>query len=122
MKLLLDMPVSQRTASWLRAEKHDVIHASDLGLAQASDEEILRRAKQEGRVVLTTDLDFPHLLSAMPAAEGPGIILIRLRHPTPQALQQRLEALFRMAAQIDVTRAISVLEENRVRVHRLPVH
>ena len=120
MKFLLDMPVSQRTAVWLRAEGHDALHVRDIGLARAADAHILQRAAQEGRVVITMDLDFPHLLSSL-SAEGPGVILIRLRRPSPNAIQEGLAVLFRTYAPVSLTGAIAVLEEARIRLHRLPI-
>ncbi len=110
----------KRTAAWLRAQGHDAVHAREVGLAQAEDEEILHRAAQEGRVVLTMDLDFPRLLFLMSAVE-PGVILIRLRSPTAAAIQRGLEALLSVYPTANVTQAIAVLEENRIRLHRLPL-
>lgn len=120
MKFLLDMPVPQRAASWLRSKGHDTLHARDVGLAQASDIEILRRAQQESRIVVTMDLDFPRLLSTL-SADGPGIILIRLQHPHLWAIQQRLEVLFKTVAEADLMHSIAVVEESYVRLHKLPI-
>ena len=58
MRFLADMGVSSRTVAWLRDNGHDAVHVRELGLQRASDAEILRKAAEDTRVVLTMDLDF----------------------------------------------------------------
>lgn len=76
MRFFVDMPLSPELAQWLRAEGHDAVHASDLFMHQSPDSEILHFAADEGRVIITADLDFPRLLAALGSA-GPGLILLR---------------------------------------------
>lgn len=76
MNFLVDMPVSPDLAAWLSQLGHDAVHASQIGLDRASDEVLIQGARQENRVVVTADLDFPRLL-ALTGAEGPGLILFR---------------------------------------------
>lgn len=76
MKVLLDMPVSASLLSVLEARGHEGVHAHQLGLDRAPDEDHLALARREQRVVITADLDFPRML-ALSAAEGPGLILFR---------------------------------------------
>lgn len=76
MKALLDMPVSASLLSVLEARGHEGVHASQLGLDRAPDQDLLALARREGRVVITADLDLPRML-ALSAAEGPGLILFR---------------------------------------------
>jgi len=120
MKFLLDMPVHQETAAWLNGLGHDAVHARDIGLSQAGDDRILQKALQEGRIVLTMDLDFPRLLS-LGSHEGPGVILIRLERPRPSEIHQRLETLFGSIHAEDLFHAITVIEETRIRIRKLPV-
>jgi predicted nuclease of predicted toxin-antitoxin system len=121
MRFLLDMPLSQRTAAWLRAQGHEVIHARDVGLSQSNDADILNRARQDKRIVVTIDLDFPHLLSIM-SLEDPGLILFRLRRPSQEVIQKQLTSLFKVVSEADLIRSIAVLEDSRIRLHRLPIH
>ncbi|HEY2012105.1 MAG TPA: DUF5615 family PIN-like protein [Bryobacteraceae bacterium] len=58
MKFLVDMPLSPELARWLRMEGHDAVHASDMALNEAPDQAILVTAANEGRVIVTADLDF----------------------------------------------------------------
>lgn len=63
MKFLIDMPLSPKLAVWLMQQGHDAVHALELGLARASDTEILERARRAQRMVVTADLDYPRLLA-----------------------------------------------------------
>ncbi|MFL4983662.1 MAG: DUF5615 family PIN-like protein [Xanthobacteraceae bacterium] len=51
----MDMPLSPALAQWLIDAGHEAIHVSDIGMARASDTEIVARAKREGRTVITAD-------------------------------------------------------------------
>jgi predicted nuclease of predicted toxin-antitoxin system len=76
VKFLVDMPLSPLFAAWLREQGHDCIHASELALHRASDSELMARAKQEARTIVTADLDYPKLL-ALAYAEEPSVIVFR---------------------------------------------
>jgi predicted nuclease of predicted toxin-antitoxin system len=70
------MPVTPQVVAYLEAAGHGAVHASSVGLALASDTQVLEVALGEGRVVVTADLDYPRLVATSKAA-GPGIILFR---------------------------------------------
>jgi predicted nuclease of predicted toxin-antitoxin system len=70
------MPLSPMLASSLRNWGHDAVHAAELGLARASDIDIVTLAKEEGRTIITADLDYPRLL-AVAGATNPSLILFR---------------------------------------------
>ena len=53
------MPLSPALSRWLTETGHDAVHASDISLHEASDVEIINRALQETRTVVTADLDYP---------------------------------------------------------------
>lgn len=59
MKFLVDMPLSPALARWLMKLNHDAVHASDLALSRATDAEIIARAKEDARTIVTADLDYP---------------------------------------------------------------
>jgi predicted nuclease of predicted toxin-antitoxin system len=74
LKFLVDMPLSPSLAAWLRDQGHDALHAAELGFNRAPDADIMARAKQEGRTIVTADLDYPRLL-ALAQATDPSLIL-----------------------------------------------
>jgi predicted nuclease of predicted toxin-antitoxin system len=61
MKFLLDQDVYGTTLRFLGDLGHDVIPVAQIGLAQASDEELLKTAQELGRIFVTRDRDFGSL-------------------------------------------------------------
>ena len=70
------MPVTPQAVAFLADLGHDAVHASAVGLATATDSEILAVARREQRIVVTADLDYPRLLAAHQTV-SPGIVLFR---------------------------------------------
>lgn len=64
MKFLADMGISPRVVEELRQKGHDAVHLAEQGLHRMVDGDILQKARQENRVLLTHDLDFGELLAA----------------------------------------------------------
>jgi predicted nuclease of predicted toxin-antitoxin system len=64
MKFLADMGISPQVVQELNKSGHDALHLQDEGLHRLTDGEILAHAKNQGRVLLTHDLDFGELLAA----------------------------------------------------------
>ncbi|HKG00495.1 MAG TPA: DUF5615 family PIN-like protein [Xanthobacteraceae bacterium] len=120
MKFLVDMPLSPSLAQWLIDAGHEAIHVSDIGMARASDTEIVARAKREGRTVITADLDYSRLL-ALTGAMQPGLILFRGGDWTDADVIARVDRLLRSTTGLDLERSVFVIERNRVRRRRLPI-
>ena len=77
MRFLLDQPISWLVGRELSEAGHGVQHVHDLGLAAADDGVILRRAADDGRIVVTQDTDYGTLLSAS-GQKVPSVILLRM--------------------------------------------
>jgi predicted nuclease of predicted toxin-antitoxin system len=76
MNLLLDQGIPRRTALLLRQAGIDAVHTGEIGYATAEDYEILARALNKGRVVITLDSDF-HMLLAFSGAKLPSVVRVR---------------------------------------------
>jgi len=61
VRFLVDRCVGRRLAEWLRRQGHDVVDAREEG-PDPGDLALLRRATAEGRILVTIDTDFGHLV------------------------------------------------------------
>ena len=76
MKFLADQDVYAITTAFQSGLGHDVVGAAQLGLAQAEDAELLRAAREQGRIFATRDRDFGALVFVH--GSGPGVIYLRI--------------------------------------------
>ena len=120
MKLLLDQGLPRTAAEALGHVGFDAVHTGAIGLAKASDEDILERARQEGETVVTLDADF-HALLALSNAPAPSVIRVRiegLRGPEICAVVSRVVA----ACEADLLAgAMVTVDSHSIRVRRLPL-
>jgi predicted nuclease of predicted toxin-antitoxin system len=107
-------------ARWLATKGADAVHASAAGLDRPTDPEILTRARQEARTVITADLDYPRLL-ALAGAEGPSLILFRGGDWSEPDVTARMQQILRTMSESEMTRSIVVVDRSRVRRRRLPI-
>jgi predicted nuclease of predicted toxin-antitoxin system len=120
VKFLVDMPLSPGLARWLIDRGHDAIHASDIGMERASDTEIIGRAKQEARTVITADLDYPRLLAITGAAE-PSLILFRGGNWSEADVMKRMDELLEAVSDTDIEQSVLIVDRKHVRRRRLPI-
>jgi predicted nuclease of predicted toxin-antitoxin system len=120
VRFLIDMPLSPNLAAWLRNRGHDAVHAVELGLNRASDFDILVRAKEERRTIVTADLDYPRLLALAQVTE-PSLILFREGDWSEADVVARVADILRTLTPADITQSIIVVDRARVRRRRLPI-
>ncbi len=120
MKFLLDMGLAQSTARGLREQGYDAVHLRDQGLQRLDDEEIIAKARTEGRVILAHDLDFGRLV-ALSGYRLPSVITFRLDDMRPVFVNRRLEeVVLRFAVELEEGALVSVTS-HAIRVRRLSV-
>lgn len=120
MKLLLDQGLPRSAALLLREGGIDTLHVGEIGLAAATDNEILQRGRQEGRVVVTLDADF-HALLAFSKTLSPSVIRIRIEGLTgPSAANVIREAVLRSKEDLE-NGALVTVQPGRIRIRRLPL-
>jgi predicted nuclease of predicted toxin-antitoxin system len=121
VRFLLDQNQSPLLAGLLIESGHDAIHTRDIGLSQASDLEVMARAKQEQRVLISADTDFGELL-ARAGDDSPSVLLLR-RHdrrrarPIAELILTNLDAI----ADDLTDGAIVVFDGDRIRIRSLPI-
>jgi len=77
VKLLLDQGLPGTTAEALGRLGFEAVHTGAIGMAKATDEDILDRARREGETVVTLDADF-HTLLAIANGAAPSVIRVRV--------------------------------------------
>jgi predicted nuclease of predicted toxin-antitoxin system len=112
------MPLPPALAQWLAIQGHDAVHASAIGLGRSADADILTRARQDMRTVVTADLDYPRLL-ALAGAEGPSLILFRGGDWSEPDVIARMLQILNVIGEGEITRSIIVVDRSRARRRRL---
>lgn len=120
MKFLLNMNVPRGLRGIFAAHGHSCRHAGDVGLARASDVEVMEAARATGEVIVTHDLDYGHLL-AFSGETGPSVIIFRLPHGRVQDLLVRLFSVWKEVEGPLEQGAIVVLGPASLRIRPLPV-
>jgi predicted nuclease of predicted toxin-antitoxin system len=106
MRLLVDMNLTPRWVEFLARQGWETAHWSSVGDARASDRQIMDWTRERGFVLVTSDLDFPHML-AQTNSGGPSVVLLRGEPLIPEV---RGEALSRLCREELAPGAIAVLD------------
>jgi predicted nuclease of predicted toxin-antitoxin system len=117
MKIKLDENLPLQIGPELQALGHEV-HTLDVeGLSGCMDDELWQAAQREGRLLITQDLDFSDIRAFAPGKHH-GLLLIRLRLPSRQALIARLIDIFRRENVSSWMRCFVVVTDRKIRVRR----
>jgi predicted nuclease of predicted toxin-antitoxin system len=120
VKFLLDMGLARSTVAFLRAQGYDALHLREEGLQRLEDQQIIRKAQVEGRVILTHDLDFGRIV-ALSRGRSPSVITFRLENMQPSQVNYYLTEVFtHFAEQLEIGALVSV-NEDAIRVRLLPI-
>ena len=120
MKLLLDQGLPRSAAPRLTEAGIDTIHVGDLGLASASDADILQAGLSSGRTIVTLDADFHSILAAKRAV-SPSVIRIRIEGLRSVALTAILRSVVtECKTEIERGAALTV-QAGRIRIRHLPL-
>lgn len=120
MKFLADMGISPRVVSALREGGHEAIHLQEQGLGRLPDGDILAKARAEGRVLLTHDLDFGELL----AASGgllPSVIIFRLKDMRAENVNFHLFSVLEKQSAALEKGVVCSVSERKIRIRSLPL-
>lgn len=120
MKLLLDQGTPRSAATILRRAGFDAVHTGETGLAEAEDSEIIRRASDENRIVVTLDADF-HMHLALTQAHKPSVIRIRMEGLRAEEFSGLLQHVLSRCADDLEAGAMITVNEFQIRVRSLPV-
>ena len=120
LKFLIDNALPPRLATLLLGAGHDAVHVREYGMHAASDEEILARALQEDRVVVSADSDFSAIIAAQ-EANRPSFILFR--NPNLMGAHDYFKILLPALPVLEpelMSGCVAVFRYDRLRVRKLP--
>lgn len=120
MRFLADMGIALDVVAALRERGHDAIHLRERQLHRLPDDEIVRFAETELRIILTHDLDFSRLF-AITGASGPSLVTFRLNDMRPATVTARvLNAMEFFHEELQSGAAVSITD-GAVRCRPLPI-
>ncbi len=121
MKFLVDNMLSVKLVEELSAFGHEAVHVRALGLARASDSQLLDLAKAQNRIVLSADRDFGTLLAELRVSQ-PSVVYLRGGiERSPKRLAATLSENLARIESLLAEGVIVVIEPGRVRIRRLPI-
>lgn len=118
MRFLLDQDVYSSTARFLRGLGHEVVPAAQIGLSQATDEELLRAAQEGKHIFVTRDRDFGALVFVRGILVG--VMYLRMLPSTQGAVHRELERVLTTYPEQALRGMFVVVEPGGHRIRRLP--
>ena len=122
MNFLIDNALSPQVSIGLKQAGYDSVHVRDYGMQSASDTEILARALNENRIIVSADTDFGTLL-ACNTENKPSFILFRgMKTRRPETHLQILLVNLPNLKEFLENGCVVVFDQNRIRVRNLPIN
>ena len=120
MKLLLNVNISPSLIGLLDKEKFQCRHAALIGIATASDAEIVDEARKNNEVILTHDLDYAALLG-FSNQNKPSVIIFRIQPLSTQGLLKIFSENISHIEKSLLEGALLVIDNEKIRVRKLPM-
>jgi len=117
MKLLLDQDVYETTARFIVGLGHDVVRVTELGMAQASDEENLKKALELNRIFVTRDRDYGNLVFVKNIKSG--VLYLRILPSNINEVHAELERVLGLYNEQELKSAFIVVEAERHRFRKI---
>jgi predicted nuclease of predicted toxin-antitoxin system len=118
MRFLADQDVWKQTVDLIRAWGHDLITAGEIGLARASDEELLNQSRNENRLFITRDSDYGALVFLGRTLSG-GVILLRIRPENQEEVHAELKNVLAVHGVDELRKSFCTVEAGRHRIRRI---
>jgi predicted nuclease of predicted toxin-antitoxin system len=120
MKLLLDQGLPRSAVRHLAEMDIVAEHVGDLGMAKATDDDILECARRRQAVVVTLDSDF-HASLAISGDVSPSVVRLRIEGLKGEPLAVILQNVLTVSgAELEAGAVVSVTTD-RIRLRRLPI-
>jgi len=113
-RFLVDECTGRRLSMMLNNAGYDTIFVGDWK-PSAHDEEVLHKAKSDGRILITEDKDFGELVFRL-LKPSCGIILIRTSTTLPE---KRFNLIEKLIKSIDVNYKFIVIKDSLIKTRRI---
>lgn len=113
LKFLLDADMPRSSGRLIRSLGYDIQDVRDIGLGTAKDQEIVKYALNNNRIIITRNLGFG---STLRHPEHPGAVIIRLPYTfTSREINDRLEDFLTSVNEDQIKNSIVIVELTRYR-------
>jgi len=114
LKLYLDQMLRLDVAQILRGEGYNVIRASEVGQARADDQQILQKAIDENRILITLDEHFGDWV-VLPLSKHPGVVRLKVNPTTSENIIRLLIPFLRIHSSKQFTNHLVILSSKRAK-------
>lgn len=115
MKFKIDQNLPIEAADLLAAAGHDAMTVYQQALGGAPDERIVDVCKEEGRILITANLDLSDIRH-YPPSEAPGYMVLRLPRQSKQALLDLLTKTLPLLLSHRIDGRLWIVESDRLRI------
>ncbi|MDP3282993.1 MAG: DUF5615 family PIN-like protein [Desulfobacterales bacterium] len=112
--LYLDQMLRLDVAVALRSEGYDVLRASEVGQSRADDRQILEKAIEENRILITFDEHFGDWV-ILPLSRHPGVIRLKVNPATSDNIINILLPFLRLYSFEQLKNQLVILSPRRVK-------
>ena len=113
-RLLLDQMFDAEVARVLDEREYDVVRVADMGMARADDSEVLARAIDDARILVTLDEHFGDW-AVLPLSEHPGVIRVKADPATTSRVLEVLLPFLDQHRHEDFTNVLAIVRPTRIR-------
>ena len=114
LKLYLDQMLRLDVAQALRDEGHEVVRASEAGQDRADDQQILQKAIDENRILVTLDEHFGDWV-ILPLSKHPGVIRLKVNPTTSNNIIKLLIPFLRILSSRQFKNHLVILSSKRAK-------
>lgn len=117
MNFLTDENIARSVVKQLRQGGHDVRDIKEEKLYGISDIEIINRAREENRIVITHDKDFGNIIKNQ-NLNHKGIILIRCKNQSPSNVSDIIDKLLNSEIIDKIEDSLIIVSEEQIVVYK----
>lgn len=115
MQFKIDENLPVEIAEALRSAGYDAVMVMEQGLGGQPDTQIAAICAQEGRIIVTLDLDFANI-HAYPPQNYPGIMVFRVRRQDKLHLLPIFQQALRLLEAEPIEHRLWIIEERGIRI------